>query len=97
MLFNSLTFFALLLPTLALYWLSPWQPVRLALLLAASMIFYGYFHWPSVFLLVFTITFNHVMDLRQMRVHRAASSRPSSGSTCRCCCGSSTPASSRPT
>jgi alginate O-acetyltransferase complex protein AlgI len=65
MLFNSLTFFALFLPTLALYWLLPWQRARLAALFVASLIFYGYFHWPSVFLLIFTITFNYVMGLRQ--------------------------------
>ena len=63
MLFNSLTFFALLLPTLAGYWLMPWQRARLALLLVASLVFYSYFHWPSVFLLVFTITFNYAMGL----------------------------------
>ena len=68
MLFNSLTFFALLLPTLAAYWLVPWQRVRLALLLAASLVFYSYFHWPSVFLLLFTISFNYGMGRRQARV-----------------------------
>ena len=68
MLFNSLTFFALLLPTLATYWLAPWQRIRLALLLAASLIFYSYFHWPSVFLLLFTISFNYGMGRRQARV-----------------------------
>ena len=63
MLFNSLTFFALFLPTLALYWLAPWQRVRLALLFIASLVFYSYFHWPSVFLLLFTITFNYALAL----------------------------------
>lgn len=67
MLFNSLTFFALFLPTLALYWLMPWQRARLALLLVASLVFYSYFHWPSVFLLLFTITFNYTFGLRQSR------------------------------
>ena len=67
MLFNSLTFFALLLPTLALYWLMPWQRARLALLLVASLVFYSYFHWPSVFLLLFTISFNYALGLRQAR------------------------------
>src|SRR5882672_7727755 len=68
MLFNTLTFFALLLPVLALYWLVPWQRVRLALLLAASLLFYGYYHWPSVFLLLFTIGFNYTMGRRQARI-----------------------------
>ncbi len=68
MLFNSLTFFALLLPTLAAYWLAPWQRARLALLLAASLVFYSYFHWPSVFLLLFTISFNYGMGRRQARI-----------------------------
>jgi D-alanyl-lipoteichoic acid acyltransferase DltB (MBOAT superfamily) len=67
MLFNSLTFFALFLPVLALYWLMPWQKARLALLFVASLVFYSYFHWPSVFLLLFTITFNYAMGLRQLR------------------------------
>ena len=67
MLFNSLTFFALLLPTLALYWLLRWQQARLWLLLAASLLFYGYYHWPSVFLLLFTIGFNYGMGRMQAR------------------------------
>ena len=67
MLFNSLTFFALFLPVLAVYWLMPWQKARLALLFVASLVFYSYFHWPSVFLLLFTITFNYAMGLRQLR------------------------------
>src|ERR1043165_6571519 len=67
MLFNSLTFFTLLLPTLAAYWLLPWQRARLAIVLVASLVFYSYFHWPSVFLLVFTISFNYLMGLQQAR------------------------------
>lgn len=61
MLFNSLIFFALLLPTLFIYWLLPWQKGRLITLLVASLVFYGYYHWPSVFLLLFTISFNYVI------------------------------------
>lgn len=67
MLFNSLTFFALFLPTLAAYWLMPWQRGRLALLFIASLVFYSYFHWPSVFLLLFTISFNYAMALVSRR------------------------------
>lgn len=67
MLFNSLTFFALLLPTLGLYWAVRSQPARLWLLLAASLLFYGFYHWPSVFLLLFTIAFNYAMGRMQMR------------------------------
>lgn len=63
MLFNSLIFFALFLPTLGIYWLLPWQKARLLILLLASFIFYGYYHWPSVFLLLFTISFNYVIGL----------------------------------
>ena len=67
MLFNSLTFLALLLPTVGLYWLVPVQSLRLWLLLAASLVFYGFHHWPSVFLLLFTIAFNFALGLRQSR------------------------------
>lgn len=63
MLFNSLIFFALLLPTLIIYWLVPWQKTRLLTLLIASLVFYGYYHWPSVFLLLFTISFNYVIGI----------------------------------
>lgn len=67
MLFNSLTFLALLLPTLGLYWVSTSQAVRLWLLLTASLVFYGYHHWPSVFLLLFTIGFNFTLGRLQSR------------------------------
>ena len=67
MLFNSLAFFALLLPTVALYWSLPWQKGRLWLLLAASLFFYGYHHWPSVFLLLSTIGFNFIAGRIQQR------------------------------
>jgi len=67
MLFNSLTFLALLLPTLGLYWVSTSQSVRLWSLLTASLVFYGYHHWPSVFLLLFTIGFNFALGRLQSR------------------------------
>ena len=67
MLFNSLTFLALLLPTLGLYWVSTSQAMRLWSLLTASLVFYGYHHWPSVFLLLFTIGFNFALGRLQSR------------------------------
>jgi D-alanyl-lipoteichoic acid acyltransferase DltB (MBOAT superfamily) len=70
MLFNSLAFFTLLVPTLSLYWLVPVQPFRLWLLLMASLVFYGFYHWPSVFLLLFTIAFNYTFGRMQGR-HRS--------------------------
>lgn len=65
MLFNSLTFFLLFLLTLTAYWALPWQRARLFVLLTASLVFYGYHHWPSVFLLLFTIGFNYTLGRRQ--------------------------------
>ncbi|MBL9170618.1 MAG: MBOAT family protein [Verrucomicrobiales bacterium] len=67
MLFNSLVFFALLLPLLGCYWLSRSQTVRLGLLFVGSLVFYGYHHWPSVFLLLFTIGFNYQLGKWQAR------------------------------
>ena len=67
MLFNSLIFFALLTVTVALYWSLPWHRARLAVLFAASLVFYGFHHWPSVFLLLFTIGFNYIMGQGQAR------------------------------
>lgn len=67
MLFNSLTFLALLLPTLGLYWITSSQSVRLGWLLVSSLVFYGYHHWPSVFLLLFTIGFNFALGRLQSR------------------------------
>jgi alginate O-acetyltransferase complex protein AlgI len=70
--FNSLVFFALLLPTLATYWAFQRQQLRLWLVLVVSLAFYGYAHWPSVFLLIFTIGFNYAMGLRQARYRSRA-------------------------
>lgn len=67
MLFNSLSFFALLGPLLLFYWLSKRQEARLGLLFVGSLVFYSYHHWPSVFLLLFTVSFNYVMGRRQGR------------------------------
>lgn len=68
MLFNSLVFFLLLVPLLALYWATASQRVRLGLLFVGSLIFYGYHHWPSIFLLLFTIGFNFQMGRWQGRL-----------------------------
>jgi D-alanyl-lipoteichoic acid acyltransferase DltB (MBOAT superfamily) len=58
MIFNSLSFFALLIPAVTLYWVLPWQVARMTVLFAASMVFYAAHHWPSLFLLLGTIGFN---------------------------------------
>ncbi len=71
MLFNSLSFFALLFPAVALYWALPWQRARLGVLFCASMVFYAAHHWPSVFLLLGTIGFNYVMGRLQARSRSA--------------------------
>ena len=42
MLFTTYSFAALLAVTVGAYWLLPMQALRLALLLAASMVFYGW-------------------------------------------------------
>jgi alginate O-acetyltransferase complex protein AlgI len=69
-LFNSLIFFVLLALTLALYWAVPWQRARLSFLLVASLIFYSFHHWPSVFLLLGTIGFNYTVGRFQGK-HRS--------------------------
>jgi alginate O-acetyltransferase complex protein AlgI len=63
LLFNSFTFAALLVPTLLLYWLSRSQTLRLTILFAASLIFYAWYHWPSVLLLLATISANYAFGL----------------------------------
>jgi alginate O-acetyltransferase complex protein AlgI len=68
MLFHSFTFAALLVPTLAIYWLSRSQTVRLSVLFVASMIFYAFHHWPSVFLLLVTIAVNYTAARWQERL-----------------------------
>lgn len=53
MLFNSFVFVALFLPlTLLAFWLAPQDRARRAVLLASSLFFYGYWHWPYLLLLV---------------------------------------------
>jgi alginate O-acetyltransferase complex protein AlgI len=72
MLFNSLTFVALLVPLLTLYWGVGNKSVRLILLLAGSLLFYSHQHWPSVFLLLLSILVNYWLGRRQSK----APSRP---------------------
>lgn len=62
--FHSFTFALLLVPTLVIYWLSPWQRLRLASLFVASIVFYGWQHWPSVLLLLATIGINYFVALQ---------------------------------
>lgn len=53
MLFNSFVFIALFLPlTLLAFWLVPGDRYKRGVLLASSLFFYGYFHWPYLALLV---------------------------------------------
>lgn len=65
--FTSFTFLLLLGATIALYWVLPWQRARLALLWIASLVFYGWQHWPSVFLLLGTFVLNFLAGLVQAR------------------------------
>ena len=68
MLFHSFAFVALLIPTLLVYWLAAGsRTVRLGALLAASMVFYAYHHWPSLFLLLGTIAVNYTAARFQER------------------------------
>lgn len=70
MLFHSATFLVSVAGLLVLYWLAPWQRARLVLLFAASLVFYGWRHWPSVFLLLGSIGFNYAVG-RLLEKHRS--------------------------
>ncbi len=59
MLFHSATFLICVTALVALYWLAPWQRARLVLLFSSSLVFYGWRHWPSVFLLLGSIAVNY--------------------------------------
>ena len=61
MLFHSATFLVSVTVLVALYWLSPWHRVRLHLLFVSSLVFYGWRHWPSVFLLLGSIAVNYTL------------------------------------
>ncbi|MHB8418234.1 MAG: MBOAT family O-acyltransferase [Myxococcales bacterium] len=77
MLFTTYSFAALLAVTVALYWLLPGQVFRLALLLAASTVFYGWgHHWTSLALLAATVVVNWaagiLLERRRSRLLLAA-------------------------
>lgn len=61
MLFHSATFLVFVTALIALYWVLPWQRARLGTLFAASLVFYGWRHWPSVFLLLGSIAVNYTL------------------------------------
>ena len=61
MLFHSATFLICVTALVGLYWVTPWQRARLVLLFLSSIVFYGWRHWPSVFLLLGSISFNYTM------------------------------------
>jgi D-alanyl-lipoteichoic acid acyltransferase DltB (MBOAT superfamily) len=67
MLFNSLAFLALLLPTLFVYWVTRSVGLRLGVLFVSSIVFYGFMHWPSVLVLLGTIGANFGVGLAQER------------------------------
>lgn len=62
MIFNSLTFFVFLGVVIPLYWLLPRQP-RLWLILAAGVIFYGFWRFDFLLLLFASITFDFFSGL----------------------------------
>ncbi|HPU16434.1 MAG TPA: hypothetical protein PK808_10115 [Polymorphobacter sp.] len=55
MIFNSLTFFVFLAIVIPLYWVLPRQP-RLLLILAAGVVFYGFWRFDFLLLLFASIT-----------------------------------------
>jgi alginate O-acetyltransferase complex protein AlgI len=57
--FHSATLLALVGGLALLYWLAPWQRVRLGLLLGASLVIYAWRHPPSLALLLGSIAFNY--------------------------------------
>jgi D-alanyl-lipoteichoic acid acyltransferase DltB (MBOAT superfamily) len=60
-LFHSATFLVFVTVLVALYWVTPWQRARLVLLFLSSLVFYGWRHWPSVFLLLGSIAVNYTL------------------------------------
>jgi alginate O-acetyltransferase complex protein AlgI len=70
--FHSATLLLLVFALTLLYWASPWQGVRLFLLLAASLTIYAWRHPPSLLLLLGSIAFNYVWG----RVLEARPTRP---------------------
>ena len=64
MLFNSVTFVLLHLIVLAAYWFSPKQSIRLFFVGLASLIFYGWFYWPGLFIIGASIVFNYFIAIK---------------------------------
>ncbi|MFT3711541.1 MAG: MBOAT family O-acyltransferase [Archangium sp.] len=64
MLFHSATFLVSVALLIALYWVTPNQRVRLVWLFLGSVVFYGWSHWPSVLLLLASISVNYALGLR---------------------------------
>ncbi|MBL8954795.1 MAG: MBOAT family protein [Myxococcaceae bacterium] len=59
MLFHNATLLVGVSGLAVVHWLVPWQRVRLVLLLSASLVIYGWRHWPSLFMLLASIAFNY--------------------------------------
>jgi hypothetical protein len=72
-LFHSATFLVTVSLLVVAFWLTPSHRLRLVWLFAASVVFYGWSHWPSVFLLLGSIGVNYALGLR---LGRAPSKRP---------------------
>jgi len=71
-LFTNVTLLALVAALTVGYWLVPWQRARLVLLLSASLVVYGWRHWPSLGLLLGSIAFNYAWGrLLERRPERA--------------------------
>jgi len=62
-LFHSATFLVSVSLLVVAFWLTPNHRLRLAWLFAASVVFYGWSHWPSVFLLLGRIGVNYALRL----------------------------------
>ncbi len=63
MLFHNATLLVLVAGLALVHWLVPWQRARLVLLLAGSLVIYGWRHWPSLGLLLGSIAFNYAWGL----------------------------------
>jgi len=59
MLFNSLTFLLFHLILVGLYWAVRSQLVRQVILLAGSVVFYGWYYWPALILLGISMLVNY--------------------------------------
>ncbi|NNE93627.1 MAG: MBOAT family protein [Verrucomicrobiales bacterium] len=59
MLFNTITFVLFHFLFVLLYWISPLQRIRQALLLASSVVFYAWYYWPFLILLLISMVANY--------------------------------------